>query len=62
MSEAAQDKAPARIQAIAEELPERRWDELFADLCSEMFFDQMARQYAQAKQDNVFRLLPTMLC
>ena len=59
LPEAAQDEAAERIEAIAEELAERRWDELFADPRSELFFDQMAEQYEGAKQNNDFRPLPT---
>ena len=43
---------------MAAELADRRWDELFADLRSERFFDQMAEQYQRAKRDNSFRPLP----
>ena len=59
LPDADQDEAAARIQAIAEEMAERRWDALFADPRSERFFDQIAEQYKQAKQNDAFRPLPS---
>ena len=45
LPEAAQNEAAQRIQAMAAELADRRWDALFTDRRSEQFFDQMAEQY-----------------
>jgi hypothetical protein len=58
LPESAQDEAAARIEAIASELADRRWDELLADPHSELFFEQMAEQYEQAKRANDFRPTP----
>lgn len=59
LPEAAQNEAAQRIQAMAAELADRRWDELFADSRSEQFFASMAEQYEQAKRDGSFRPLPS---
>lgn len=54
----AQNEAAARIQQIAAELAERRWQELLADPRSERFFDEMEALYEQAKRDDGFLPLP----
>ena len=50
----AQNEAAARIQQIAAELAERRWEALLADPRSDQFFDEMEALYEQAKRDNAF--------
>lgn len=58
LPEAAQNEAAARIQQIAAELAERRWDELFADPRSAQFFDEIEALYEQAKRENGFLPIP----
>ncbi len=58
LTEAAQNAAAERIQAMIEELADQRWDELLADPRSERFFDQMAERYEQTKREDAFRPLP----
>jgi DnaJ-domain-containing protein 1 len=59
LPESAQDEAAARIEAMASELAERRWDEVLVAPRSERFFDQMAAQFEQAKREDAFRPLPS---
>ena len=59
LPDAAQNEAAARIQAIATELADRRWNELLSDPRSERFFDEMANRYERAKRENAFSPLPT---
>jgi hypothetical protein len=58
LSDAAQNVVAEKLQSLAEELAEQRWDELFADPRSERFFDEMQAEVERAKQEGTLRPLP----
>lgn len=58
LPEAAQNKAAEKIQDIAAELADQRWDELFSDPRSEEFFDQMLAEVAEERRQGTLRPWP----